>query len=126
VGLKINERLNLYICEHGCHNVTADVHEGVTPFMIRCNFKGRPDRPLNPDKTKDGRCIGTARSCMYPREVEDGYPMPVPTHEWYKPTLKEAKKQDKKWPGSMDHYKNGGLSLRERTNVEILKHKDAR
>jgi len=116
---KIKERMNLYLCEHGCHNVTVDVDKGVTPFMIPCNFTGRPDRPLNPLKAKDGRCVGVARSSMYPKEIDAKYPYPKPTHEWYRPELLEYSKLS---DPEKDHVKNGGLLLRERTDRDPILH----
>lgn len=115
--MKIKERMNVYICEYGCHNVTVDVDKGVTPFMIPCQFASRPDRPADPAKMKNGKCIGVAKSAMYPKEKDDETPYPIPTHEWYRPDLAEyAKLSDPE----KDHVKNGGLLMRERTNAEPL------
>lgn len=115
--MKIKERMNIYICEHGCHNITVDVDKGVTPFMIGCEFKGRPDRPANPKYMKNGKCIGTAKSCMYPKEIGENTPYPVPTHEWYRPALKEYSKLSEY---EKEHVLNGGLLLRERTDAKPL------
>lgn len=115
----IKERLNLYVCEHGCHNITVDVDKGVTPFMIPCQFKGRPDRPANPALMKDGKCIGLAKSSMYPRELPPEVPYPVPTHEWYKP---EGAEYDALQGGAKEHVDNGGLLLRERTDKLPIYH----
>lgn len=115
--MKIKERMNIYICEHGCHNVTVDVDKGVTPFMIACEFKGRPDRPANPAKMKNGKCIGTAKSCMYPKELPANAPYPVPTHEWYRPDLEEYVKLPK---DEKEHVEKGGLLMRERTDKPAL------
>lgn len=114
---KIKEKMNVYICEHGCHNITVDVDKGVTPFIIPCEFKGRPDRPANPTKMKNGKCIGIAKSCMYPKEIDNGIPYPVPTHEWYRPSLKKFKKLPE---AVKEHVSNGGLLMRERTNAKPL------
>lgn len=115
----IKERLNLYICQHGCHNVTVDVDRGVTPFMIPCQFTGREDRPLNPALSVDGKCIGMAQSQFYPRNLPEGIPYPVPTHEWYRPTTLEGLT-----PGEFDHVEQGGLLLSKRTEREMLLHED--
>lgn len=119
--MKIKERLNLYICEHGCHNVTVDVDKGVTPFMIKCVREADKDRPLDPIKSRDGVCIGTAKSCFYPKEIEDHYEYPVPKHEWYRPELSEYAKLSKH---EKDHVRNGGLLLRKRTAKEPILHDD--
>lgn len=127
----IKERLNLYLCEHGCHNVTVDVDEGVTPFMIRCNFTGRKDRPLNPSKAINGRCVGMARSCFYPQSIPDGIPYPIVTHEWYKPlTIDKANYFNENGVAlylsieEIDHVEQGGLLLRPRTDKKPLLHKE--
>ena len=83
--LIIKEKINMYLCEYGCHNITVDVDEGTTPFMIDCQFTGRPDRPLNPKYSRNGKCIGMAKSCFYPRLINENEPYPVPTLEWYRP-----------------------------------------
>jgi hypothetical protein len=119
--MKIKERMNIYICEHSCHNITVDVNKGVTPFMIGCEFTGRPDRPANPLKMKNGKCIGTASSRMYPKELGPGVPYPVPTHEWYRPSLDEFNRLS---DPEKDHVKQGGLLLRKRTNAEPLLHEN--
>lgn len=115
--MKIKERINIYICEYGCHNITVDVDKGVTPFMIGCEFKGRPDRPADPTKMKNGKCIGVARSCMYPENIGENIPYPKPTHEWYRPELSEYAKLSS---SEQEHVKNGGLLLRERTDKAPL------
>lgn len=116
---KILVKLNLYMCEHGCHNVTVDVDKGVTPFMIGCEFTGRPDRIPDPTKMKYGKCIGMAKSCMYPKEIDDKYPIPVATHEWYRPSLKEFKTLSEL---EKDYVKDGGLLMRKRTEAIPLLH----
>ena len=117
----IKERMDLYICEHGCHNITVDVDKGVTPFMIRCEFTGRPDRPADPSKMKNGKCIGVAESCMYPKQIDDNVKYPVPTHEWYRPDLEEYSKLNKY---EKEHVVNGGLLLRKRTDRKPELHED--
>ena len=116
--VKIKERMNLYICEYGCHNVTVDVDKGVTPFMIPCQFKGRPERPADPKKLgKDGKCVGLAKSCMYPKVIDSRYDYPVPTHEWYRPCLSEYVNLSNE---EKEHVRNGGLLMRERTERKPL------
>ena len=117
----ITDKLNLYICEHGCHNITVDVDKGVTPFMICCEFTGRPDRPANPLKMSKGKCIGIAKSCMYPKELPLNSPMPVPTHEWYRPTLSEYMELSNP---EKEHVDIGGLLIRPRTDKTPIKHSD--
>lgn len=118
--MRIKERMNLYMCQYGCHNVTVDVDEGVTPFMIDCEFRGRPDRPLNPNYAKDGRCVGVAKSTFYPQQLPPGAPYPKPTHEWYRPSKEELSMLSL---AEIEHVNNGGLLLRKRTNAEMLLHK---
>lgn len=113
--------MNIYICEHGCHNITVDVDKGVTPFMIPCEFRGRPDRPANPKKMKNGKCIGIARSCMYPQELGEGIPYPKPEFEWYRPDLKEFNALSNP---EKDHVKQGGLLMRKITNKDPILHED--
>lgn len=117
----IKEKLNMYICEHNCHNITVDVDKGVTPFMIRCEFTGRPDRPADPLKMKDGKCIGEAKSCCYPNELDDNTDYPIPTHEWFRPTLLEYSKLGEP---EKDHVRGGGLLLRKRTKKTPIMHGD--
>ena len=121
-----NPRINVYQCKWGCHTVTVDVDKGVTPFMIPCKFKGRTDRPVDPRYIgRDGYCIGTAQSSFYPKGPKPPH-IKEPEWEWYKPTEKWAKKKDKIYSGTYDHWKRGGLSLRERTNAEPIYHEDTR
>jgi len=119
--MKIEERMNVYVCEYGCHNVTVDVAKGVTPFMIKCERTADKDRPLDPKKSKDGVCVGTANSCMYPQSLPHGAPYPVPKHEWYRPDLEEFMGLS---DPEKDHVKQGGLLLRKRTDAKPLFHKD--
>lgn len=118
---KIKEKMNLYICEHGCHNVTVDVDKGVTPFMIKCVREGDKNRPLDLAKSKNGVCIGTAKSSFYPKEIDEQYAYPVPTHEWYRPELSEYSKLNEY---EKDHVKEGGLLMRKRTDKEPILHSD--
>lgn len=117
---QIIDKLNLYMCEHGCHNITVDVDKGVTPFMMPCLFTGRPDRPADPKKMRNGKCIGTAKSSMYPKSIDDEIPMPIPTHEWYRPDLAEY--LELKSNAEKDHVDNGGLLLRPRTDKKPITH----
>lgn len=99
-------RINIYTCTT-CDGktVTVDVNDGVTPFMIRCRATER--------------CGGDAHSCFY--RVPPGEHKP--TFEWYKPTLKKAKRLDRTWPGTLDHVRQGGLMLRPRSDAEPVLHK---
>ena len=124
----IKERINLYLCEYGCHNITVDVDEGVTPFMIGCEFRGREDRHLNPLKSKNGKCIGLAKSSFYPKVLPSGVPYPIPEYEWYKPKKLHG---DVFFSGDdvlkldsleLDHVKQGGLLMRKRTNSLPILH----
>lgn len=109
---------NVYVCEFGCFNVTVDVDHGVTPFMIDCQFTGRPDRPLNPKYSENGKCSGMAQSCFYPREPRPPH-IPAPTHEWYKPTEEEMVPL---MGAEKEHVRRGGLLLRPRTGKEPVYH----
>lgn len=111
-------KINIYQCQYGCLNVTVDVDEGVTPFMIGCEFTGRIDRPLNPFFAKDGKCIGNATSCFYPTGPKPSN-IGEPTHEWYKPEKKEYEKLHKL---EIEHVERGGLLLRPRTDKEPIYH----
>jgi hypothetical protein len=114
------QKANCYRCEYGCNTFTVDVDEGVTPFMIKCKSKSKPGRPLRPDLTgEDGECVGTARSCFYPKE-----PLPsfaVITHEWYRPKEMGGLSAKEK-----EHVERGGLLLRERTEAMPVFHKDSK
>jgi hypothetical protein len=117
-------KINVYRCQYGCNTVTVDVDEGVTPFMIKCRAKSRPDRPLRPELTgPNGECVGTAQSNMYPRGPRPSW-IGEPTHEWYLPTIKEAKKLNRKYPGMLEHVEQGGLNLRARTDREPVYHEE--
>lgn len=112
-------RENVYRCKYGCNTVTVDVAEGVTPFMIKCKAKARPDRPLVPELTgPDGECTGSAQSCFYPKAPRPAH-IPSPTHEWYKPTDLAGLSD-----GEIEHVNRGGLLLRERTGTEPVYHKE--
>jgi hypothetical protein len=88
--------------------------------MIPCEFKGRPDRPANPEKMgANGKCIGIARSSFYPEaELPDHA---IVSHEWFRPNRSEFKRLGK---GSQDHVNQGGLLLRERTDKAPVYHGD--
>jgi hypothetical protein len=82
---------NVYTCQTCAWKaITVDLVEGVTPFMIGC------ERPL---------CEGDAYSAGY--VVDQTL---LPTHEWYRPDTKEAKRLGRLW---RDHLKGGGLKLRK-------------
>ena len=94
------ERVNGYVCRN-CKRVTwtIDVDEGVTPMFLRCRV--------------ESGCLGMAASMFY--MVPKKHPEPV--WEWYRPTEADAVKQERLWPGSMQHWKQSGLSLRRRQQV---------
>lgn len=124
-----NPKINIYLCEYNCHTVTVDVDKGVTPFMIKCRAKSRPDRPLKPALTgKDGECIGNAKSCFYPKGPKPPH-IQEPTHEWRIPTESELKKivEEGLLNGvsksqTMDYFKNGALALFPRSEREPVYH----
>jgi hypothetical protein len=84
-------RINTYTCQT-CERkiVTVNVDEGTTPMMLGCRAPGR--------------CAGTMVSAGYRCDQSL-----TPTHEWYRPTLKNARR---KGPEMLDHVKQGGLALR--------------
>jgi len=92
------ERKNAYSCPKcGHRTITIDLVKGVTPMFFPCedcNFY-------------------MARSSFY-RGAENE----TPTWEWYLPTEKQAKRQDRKAPGSYDHWKLGGLTPRRITGTQ--------
>lgn len=85
-------RRNIYVCDK-CfgHIVTADLCEGVTPFIVKC--RATPG------------CDGSMQSSMY--RVFDQRMRP--TFEWYRPAPAEI--ADLK-PGAKEHVDKGGLLLR--------------
>lgn len=86
--------VNAYRCmKCGADTVTIDVDEGVTPMFLGC--KATPG------------CDGTAQSLEY--FADDIGPDPVPTYEWYRPTLKWARRKGME---VLSHVRQGGLMLR--------------
>ena len=114
-------KINIYTCEYGCQNITVDVDEGVTPFMIKCVREADKDRPLKPEKSKDGVCIGTAKSNFYPTKGVPTNVMDLVKHEWYSPKESERMTLSEL---EMDHVNQGGLLMRKRTDRKPLFHKD--
>lgn len=101
-------RENAYVCAKCCKpTVTVDVDEGVTPMFIGC-------------RATEG-CDGMAQSMMYPKHDRPAH-IPAPTFEWYKPTEAEAAEADKEYPGSLEHWKQGGLFMRPRTDATPVYH----
>lgn len=86
-------KFNCYVCET-CTLVTttADIHEGVTPFMIRCPA-----------------CCGKAISRLYPKGKIPAN-IPTPDLEWYKPSGKDYQKLSAAMKEHVDH---GGLDMRQ-------------
>ena len=112
-------RINVYRCQYGCHTVTVDVDDGVTPFMIQCRSRSTPERPIKAKYLgEEGFCKGTAESSFYPRGPK---PLHIgePKWEWYKPTTPEVMSN-----AEFEHVKQGGLLLRPRTEREPVYHKD--
>lgn len=87
------KRKNVYLCEDcGGGFVSADLEEGVTPFMTKCVL-----------------CGGTASSLFYnvPQQILANLPHRL---EWYKPSKREYKKLSL---GAQSHVDKGGLISRE-------------
>lgn len=101
---------NFYSC-HKCKKywATVDVDVGVTPYMISC---------LTPN------CGGLAESHFYPRGQKPAH-IASPDFEWFKPTLKWAKRKEKDAPGTIAHVENGGLMIRPRTDREPVYHEES-
>lgn len=124
-------RNNAYQCEYGCLMVTVDVDAGVTPFMIKCRTKSRPDRPLKRElMDENGECKGMARSCFYPKSPLPKHYKP-PQWEWALPSEEEIKLEVKRAikMGSTekevrDYYNGEHLYLRPRTDREPVYHED--
>ena len=123
-----DQRINVYVCEYGCNNVTVDVDKGVTPFMMKCKSKPTKERPIEKKFLDEkGVCIGMANSSMYPRGPKPSW-IKEPTHEWCLPTKKEVVDSCKDdldvLPQCLEYYDGTRLFLRERTDMPALFHKD--
>ncbi len=90
-------RINVYTCDKcGGKTVTIDIHEGVTPFILRCRASGR-----------EGDCNGKSYSSLY--RVAPGL---IPMWEWFTPVGSEYNKLS---VDMKEHVDKGGLDLRRRT-----------
>lgn len=90
----LTNRVNCYVCDN-CKTITKtiDIDSGVTPFIHSCK-----------------NCGGMAKSTFY-RDIE---PRLKPTEEWYRPTLEQILKFNKKGNIAMvDHILKGGLAVRK-------------
>ena len=95
------DRINVYVCQKcGRFTVTLDIHEGVTPFMIRCRASGR-----------EGDCNGEAFSSFYPKTRPIPSHIPPPAWEWFSPRGSEYHKLNE---AMQHHVAQGGLDLRRR------------
>lgn len=99
---------NLYRCD-SCGRMlrTIDVDEGTTPMMLLCSVWLPP--------LAAGKCGGSLMSAFYREPGEavkslPDYPREV-THEWYKPGAVEVAAMPASYA---EHYRMGGLRLRER------------
>lgn len=98
-------RENVYTCHLcGVMQVTVDVDEGVSPFMIPCATK---------------ECMGPRTSAFYPRAPRPTS-LPAPTHEWFMPCMAELPEFSE---SDREHVLNGRLLLRKRTDREPVYHK---
>ena len=86
--------INVYTCPAGHETVTRDAVDGTTPMAIICAQGGH-------------RCLRSAASSWY--AVDQGR---RPTHEFYRPTTREARRRDRRVPGTLAHVEHGGLLLR--------------
>ena len=93
-------RINVWTCPKcGGHTVCIDIHEGVTPFMLRCRASGR-----------EGDCDGMATSAFYPKGAPPSH-ITEPAWEWFKPTGSEYRKLSR---AMREHVDKGGLDIRKR------------
>lgn len=91
-------RVNCYTCQIcGGRIATIDRDMGVTPMYLGC-------------KMTEG-CVGMMISAFY--RVAGMTDLPSISHEWYRETDQGAKKIDRRYSGSLEHHKKGGLFLRE-------------
>lgn len=86
--------ISVFILIHWIIDITKtiDVDDGVTPYAFTCDYCGNP----------------FATSTMY----NDIAPKQKPTHEWYRPSLKETLKWRSKNTQMLEHILNGGLDVR--------------
>ena len=87
-------KINVYACPAGHETVTRDAVDGTTPAAIVCAQGGH-------------YCFRSAASSWY--DVDQGR---EPTHEFYRPTTREARRVDWRVPGTLAHVGLGGLLLR--------------
>lgn len=87
-------KINVYTCPRGHRTVTRDADEGTSPMTIVCAEGGHA-------------CMQGAWSAWYATDQTE-----TPTHEWYRPTIKAARRLDRRIPGTLDHVERGGLLLR--------------
>ena len=93
--------INGYQCDK-CGRITYVVHvdPGVTPMFLACRASGQPD-------------CGTGTSLMYPRSTPPRGVVEAVAWEWYRPTMKWARR---KGPEMEEHVRKGGLALRALTD----------
>lgn len=113
-------RINCYRCEFHCNTLTVDVDRGVTPFMIQCRSRSRPDRPIAAKHLdNEGFCKGTATSSFYPKSPPPAH-WPAPAWEWYLPSPEEILAMPEV---EAEYYRDGKhLKLRPRTMAEPIYH----
>lgn len=87
-----------------CGGTTYAIHiaNGVTPFMLGC-------------RATEG-CHGMAQSMFYPEGPVPESVLANVKHEFYKQTKIEARKAEKSAPGSVAHWRMGGLVIRPITS----------
>lgn len=92
-------RINGWQCAD-CGRTTYAIHvaHGVTPFMIGC-------------RATLG-CKGVTQSMFYPKAEPSQHVKDAVEWEWYRQSLKKAKKAERRAPGSIKHRENGGLEIR--------------
>jgi hypothetical protein len=93
------DRINVWTCPKcGGYTVCIDIHEGVTPFMLRCRASGR-----------EGDCDGMATSAFYPKGPRPPH-IPPPAWEWFRPVGSEYRKLS---AAMREHVDKGGLDIRK-------------
>ena len=89
--IDLTNRVNVYACGFGHFTKTIDIHAGVTPMFMSCP-----------------QCGSQSTSSFY----KDTQPEIKPSHEWFRPSLKECMKFRGKSEAMLDHILMGGLELR--------------
>ena len=106
--LELESRINIYTCNKGHRILTKDINAGVTPMFIIC------------PECKSTDFEDLAKSSMY--RVHPLYSFGEPDLIWYRPSLEDVLKMNKKKNfGELEHVLNGGLLNRKPNESDNLK-----